>query len=156
MVKTNIDDTKIALSEINYIILNSEEKLQLKIPEKVKKNISDNMDKNYVFNPEEELSPLGKAILSVIISKYIADKRLAEKYREYDNFCYKLIEEEKVKKYKELYKADIFSEINENKIQKNNNMNEVENTKMQLVEIKEKSFFFKIKKYILKLFNIYQ
>ncbi len=153
MVKTNIKDVQIALSEINYIILNSEDKLQFKIPDKVKENISTNMDKNYVFNPKGELSPMGKAILSVIISKYIADKELIEKYREYDNFYYKLIEEEKVKKYKELHNNDIFFNTHK-KEQDNNELIKLDNPINQLVEIKKESFFIKIKNFILKLFNI--
>ena len=152
-MKVENKDTKIALSEINYIILNLEEELQSKIPDKVKENISANMDKNYMFNPKEELSPMGKAILSVIISKYIADKELAKKYREYDNFYYKLIEEEKVKKYQELHKNDIFINLYKKEMD-NNKLIKMEEPKTQLVEIKRESFFIKIKKFILKLFNI--
>lgn len=152
-MKVENKDTKIALSEINYIILNLEEELQSKIPDKVKENISANIDKNYIFNPKEELSPMGKAILSVIISKYIADKELAKKYREYDNFYYKLMEEGKVKKYQELHKNDIFFNIYKKEID-NNKLIKIEEPKTQLVEIKRESFFIKIKKFILKLFNI--
>ena len=89
----------------------------------------------------------------LLLVNNIADKELIEKYREYDNFYYKLIEEEKVKKYKELHNNDIFFNTHK-KEQDNNELIKLDNPINQLVEIKKESFFIKIKNFILKLFNI--
>ena len=92
-------DNKKALAELQVIIMKMSPELQNKIPMEVKRNISANMDKTHFYETDMEMLPETRALLSVIISKYLAGAKDKEKFKQLDNLYSEKNEEKKSLKY---------------------------------------------------------
>lgn len=92
-------DNKKALAELQVIIMKMSPELQNKIPMEVKRNISANMDKTHFYETDMEMLPETRALLSVIISKYLAGAKDKEKFKQLDNLYSEKNEEKKNLKY---------------------------------------------------------
>lgn len=92
-------DNKKALAELKVIIMKMSPELQNKIPMEVKRNISANMDKTHFYETDMEMLPETRALLSVIISKYLAGANDKEKFKQLDNLYSEKNEEKKSLKY---------------------------------------------------------
>lgn len=92
-------ENKKALAELQVIIMKMSPELQNKIPMEVKRNISANMDKTHFYETDMEMLPETRALLSVIISKYLAGAKDKEKFKQLDNLYSEKNEEKKSLKY---------------------------------------------------------
>lgn len=92
-------ENKKALAELQVIIMKMSPELQNKIPMEVKRNISANMDKTHFYETDMEMLPETRALLSVIISKYLAGANDKEKFKQLDNLYSEKNEEKKSLKY---------------------------------------------------------
>lgn len=129
-----------ALAEVYVIILKMNKELQDKIPIEIKQNIASYMDKQHWYEISMEMMPETKVLLSVIIEKYLADKKLKKKLTEYNRYYYTQSEEMKVKNYN---LKKIF-DITESKSEKNE--------EVEIIEYKE-SFLKRIMNKLKKLFK---
>lgn len=131
-----------ALAELHVIIMKMNPELQQKIPMDVKRNISANMDKSHFYETDMEMLPETKALLSVIISKYLADSKDKQKFKQLDSLYREKKEEQKSLKYNS---KDIF----EKEFSKNSEKFKI-NSESNIVLYKQ-TFFTKIKNRIKKL-----
>lgn len=93
-------------TEVEQVLLVLDESLKEKIPDEVKKMISENSDKSYVFKfdnskpiYEQNITKEAKAILATIYREYLCADEEKKKWKEYDRFRLIKIEELKKKNY---------------------------------------------------------
>lgn len=95
-----------AFSEVYSIILILDEKLKSKIPDEIIENIKKNKDENYIFKfdnsrpiDKQDISEEAKSILAYLYKNYICSDEEKQKWKEYDRFRNKKMEELKKKKF---------------------------------------------------------
>lgn len=145
-----------AYVELYEIIKSLSKEEQEKIPKIIKKNLKDNMDKEYRFILDKEDDILNKkyrietkALFVELYERYLAPKEERVFWNKYDKICNSMIENEKQTKYD---KESIFKN---KKLEKEESIiNKKENKSNLPIEIKRKNIFMKflnfIKKIILK------
>ena len=145
---------KMALAEVNQILIYTEEDIVSKIPEKFKKFIEDNMDQNHIIKidknkslVEQDIMNETKQILALIYRDYICSKEERENLILQEQQERQRIEKEKQEKYN----ID-FEKRNENKKSKNIE-EELETEETSLIEYKEEKWYEKIINKILKIFK---
>ena len=148
-------NNKKALAELYVIILNMSEELQEKIPITLKQNIVSNMDKFHYYDDKTEMMPETKALLSSIISEFLADDELKETFKEYDKFAIQKVNEYKAKQYspnQNVYISNISSQDASN--QKNGNISNFNDKKPNTALVrKNKNFFTKLIEKIKRVFK---
>lgn len=118
-----------ALSQTHYIIDNMLETNKSKIPYQLKDSIYKYMDKDYIFDKEQELFIETRELLYAIIYKYILDDLQKKKANDYLKFYDNKIEERKIGKYEIKFREPT--------------KNTVENN-MQLVKVDDRTLLSKI------------
>lgn len=146
------DEYARALTEVYYVLQNSEEEIQDMIPEKFKKFITDNMEKEYVptidFNDEnwdEHILEETQKILAIIYRDYIVNEEERKKILKEQEREERIIEQ----KLKEKYNPNnIFKNKNNINTEKNINVTE----EKSIIKIDEK-WYTKLFKIIKKVFG---
>lgn len=132
------------LVEVDEVLNHLVEEDLIKIPEDIRKAISENKDKEYIWNYDEEkdftsqkLDRGSIAILSYLNIEYLLDdeqRKLMNEIHKYN---------EKKKKSKLNNEVNIFE----------NKQNTVEKEKTEIVEVKKEKWYEKIKIFLNKIFN---
>ncbi len=150
MVQVEKVELRKAYVELNEIIKALSEEEQEKIPEIVKKNIKANMDKGYKFILDKESDILNqnyrietKALFVELYERYLAPEEERDFWTKYDEICYKMIEDEKRKKYNP---DNIFKNKEEVK-------SEEQADKKNLPVVQEEKWYKKIFDLIKRIFN---
>lgn len=145
---------KMALAEVNQILMYTEQDVVSKIPEKFKSYIKNNMDKNHMIKidenkslVEQDIKSETKQILALIYRDYICSKeeRLSLILQEQQKR--NKLEREKQEKYK------IDFEKRNREIKEKNVIQELEPERKSLIEVKEEKWYKTIIKKILKFFE---
>ena len=99
-----------AYAEVEAVLLTLDDSLKKKIPENVMKALSENKDKQYIFDYdfnkpiyEQDISVDAKIMLAKIYKDYLCSEEEREKWKEFDLFRLTKIEEQKKQKYKGEY-----------------------------------------------------
>lgn len=136
-----------AYVEVNEIINHLPNEEKNKIPDSLKNNILANMDKTYYFQFDESKSldeqnvlTETKALIIAIYQRYFMKNNEKELWDKYNRICNGMIEQEKAKEYDV---NNIFNKQKQTKIEE----------EKQLVVVKKKSFFEKIKCKLLNMFK---
>ncbi|MBQ3409185.1 MAG: hypothetical protein IJH12_08300 [Clostridia bacterium] len=143
---------KRSFTELNYIINNMSESIRNKIPEDLIKMIARQKDDEYILNiditkkySEQNYMPETKAFISVLLSDYICDDSIKDKWKGLD------------KKYEDVTPKEINVSCNTNNsiniFENRNSLKNIEtirsnDSNKQLIEVKEGNFF---RKFIRKL-----
>ena len=139
-----------AYVELYEIIQALPEEEHKKIPQKVLKNLKDNMDTEYKFTLNKEKDILNqkykmetKALFVELYERYLAPKEDSDFWNKYDKICNNMIEEEKRKKY------DIENIFENRKLEREDS---IANNNLP-IEIKDKNIFIKFLDFMKKIFK---
>lgn len=149
----DIDEARFKKSytELNYIINNMEQSLREKIPDEFIKIVKSKMDLNYKPNIDisesyinQKYMPETKALLSILLSDYIGDEKMKEKWREFDMTYKNVNRQTRNFENRDNNSIDVFSSIRkeQNKVDRN-----------PIVVTKKESFFHSILKKIKAFFG---
>lgn len=149
----DIDEARFKKSytELNYIINNMEQSLREKIPDEFIKIVKSKMDLNYKPNFDisesyinQKYMPETKALLSILLSDYIGDEKMKEKWREFDMTYKNVNRQTRNFENRDNNSIDVFSSIRkeQNKVDSN-----------PIVVTKKESFFHSILKKIKAFFG---
>lgn len=104
MTQLEKKEYKKAYAELLEIIKLLPKEEQNKIPDTFKKNLEDNIDKNYIFVLDKEKDILEqeykdetKALFVELYERYLATEDEEEFWRKYDKICFNMINAEKQK-----------------------------------------------------------
>ena len=137
-------ECKKAYVELNEIIKRMPMAEKRKIPKEFRRNLYDEMDRNYSFKYDEKkdilkqnLKTETKALLVELYERFLAPKKERESWQKYDQICLKMLDEKKRENYNP---NQVF--INKN-VEKANDSEE----KMSLI-VKKRNLFEKILEFL--------
>ena len=143
---------KRAYTELNEVIKVLSENEKNKIPDTIKKNLEENMDKEYKFKLdmskgifEQNYMTETKALIIELYKKFLAKEEEREFWKKYDKMCLEKIEAKKSEKYNK----DILFNKKERYITHEDKFKKMDS----LILIKKENF---IKKIIKKIINIFK
>ena len=143
---------KRAYTELNEVIKVLSENEKNKIPDTIKKNLEENMDKEYKFKLdmskgifEQNYMTETKALIVELYKKFLAKEEEREFWKKYDKMCLEKIEAKKSEKYNK----DILFNKKERYITHEDKFKKMDS----LILIKKENF---IKKIIKKIINIFK
>lgn len=143
---------KRAYTELNEVIKVLSENEKNKIPDTIKKNLEENIDKEYKFKLdmskgifEQNYMTETKALIVELYKKFLAKEEERVFWKKYDKMCLKKIEAKK----REKYNKDILFNKKERYITHEDKFKKMDS----LILIKKENF---IKKIIKKIINIFK
>ena len=156
MTVTEKKEYKKAYVELNEIIKNMSKQEKQKIPKIFIENLTNKMDKDYIFVMdnkknilEQNLMVETKALLVELYERYLAPDEEKEFWKKYDKICLNKIEKEKEIQYSP---NTLFVKKNEENCNIINN-NSIKNNSLP-VEVKEKNIFIKFLQIVKEFFHI--
>lgn len=154
MIYSESDTYRNAYVELYKLIKWLPDDEQKKIPQVIMENLREDMNINYVFNIEKDeditqqnFMPETKALFVELYEKYLAKDNEKEIWKEYDRFCFNLIENEKKEKYN-------YNDIFKNKKEQNEKSKIFNDNKNNLpVEVKKEKILIRLINIIKTLFR---
>lgn len=154
MIYSESDTYRNAYVELYELIKWLPDNEQKKIPKTVIENLREDMNTNYVFNikKDEDITQQNfmtetKALFVELYEKYLAKDNEKEIWKEYDRFCFNLIENEKKEKYN-------YNDIFKNKQEPNEKIIIIDDSKNNLpVEVKKEKILIRFMKTIKAFFG---
>lgn len=154
MIYSESDTYRNAYVELYKLIKWLPDDEQKKIPQVIMENLRKDMNINYVFNikQDEDITQQNfmtetKALFVELYEKYLAKDNEKEIWKEYDRFCFSLIESEKKEKYN-------YDDIFKNKKEQSEKTKIIDDSKNNLpVEVKREKILIKFIKIIKAFFG---
>ena len=154
MIYSESDIYRNAYVELYELIKYLPDDEQKKIPQTLIENLREDMNNNYVFNikKDEDITQQNfmtetKALFVELYEKYLAKDNEKEIWKEYDGFCFNLIENEKKEKYN-------YNDIFKNKKEKSEKTEILDDSKNNLpVEVKKEKILIRFIKIIKAFFE---